>query len=183
MYKPIAFEITLRNILGLERELCSKTIERRCRSFIGVSFEVCADVWKRITLNRSISKKAKPKHLIWALRFLFLYETDDVRATELKADIQTIKEWTEDMLDAIMTLKKEVVSSLELHSVSLNCIQLSLKHFTFARLFLKTGSLEGNQEKTALCRLTVQTAQYLSKILSVVCGALTNLNLQLSNMK
>ena len=84
----------------------------KCCSFIGVSFEVCADVWERITQNRSIPKKAEPKHLLWALRFLFLYESNDVRESALKSDAKFIKHWTDEMLDATMTLKKDVVCTL-----------------------------------------------------------------------
>lgn len=66
-------------------------------------------MWERITTNRSIPKNAKPMHLLWTLQFLFLYESGDVRATTLKADPKTIRDWVEAMLDAIMSLKKDVV--------------------------------------------------------------------------
>ena len=110
MLQPKVFETLLRSILKLERNLCAYTINKRCRSHIGVSFEVCADVWNRITTNGSIPEKAMPKHLLWTLNFMFLYETDNVLATRWEADTKTLKKWIWAMIDSIMTLKKEVVS-------------------------------------------------------------------------
>ena len=51
-----------------------------------------------------------PKHLLWTLNFMFLYETDNVLATRWEADTKTLKKWIWAMIDSIMTLKKEVVS-------------------------------------------------------------------------
>ena len=104
MLQPTVFETLLRSILKLERDLCAYTINTRCRSHIGVSFEVCADVWNQITTNGSIPEKAMPKHLLWTLNFMFLY---DVLATRWEADTKTLKKWIWAMIDSIMTLKKK----------------------------------------------------------------------------
>ena len=112
MFDAIVFENMLRKLIGLERNLAEATIRRRCRSHIGVSFEVCSDVWKRLTLERLLPLKAQPNHLLWALLRLNMYESIDCLSTKLKVDPSTCRKWIWLMIRAIESLETSVVSSM-----------------------------------------------------------------------
>ena len=113
MFDAIVFENMLRKLIGLERNLAEATIRRRCRSHIGVSFEVCSDVWKRLTLERLLPLKAQPNHLLWALLRLNMYESIDCLSTKLKVDPSTCRKWIWLMIRAIESLETSVVSSID----------------------------------------------------------------------
>ena len=110
MYGPMVFKNLLWEILGLTRHLCDNTLLDYCRIHIGVSFEVCANVWKRITLNGTMPPKAQPEHLLWALMKLNLYDTDKRQAVVIQHDKETVRLWVWKMLEAIVSLKDLVVS-------------------------------------------------------------------------
>ena len=107
---PKVFEDVLRAILDLTRELAQSTIRDYCRIHIGVSFDVCADVWNKIAENGTMPSQAKPKHLLWALMKLNLYDTDKRQAVQLKVDTKTARKWIWLMLNAIFIIKSLVVS-------------------------------------------------------------------------
>ena len=104
------FENMLQKLIGLEQNLAEATIWRRCRSHIGVSFEVCSDVWKRLTLERLLPLKAQPNHLLWALLRLNMYELIDCLSTNLKVDPSSCRKWIWLMIRAIESLETSVVS-------------------------------------------------------------------------
>ena len=110
MHHPIVFQNALRAILGLTRELAESTVLGLCRAHIGVSFEVCADVWKKIMQNDTMPSGAQPKHLLWALMMLNMYATSKQRAVTARADPKTCDKWVWAMLEAIVSIKSMVVS-------------------------------------------------------------------------
>ena len=111
MYGPMVFMNVLREILGLTRKLSQSTLLDYCRIHIGVSFAVCADVWGKIIQNNKMPDGAKPKHLLWALMKLNLYETDKRQAVSIKADPKTLRKWVWAMLEAIVSIENMVVSA------------------------------------------------------------------------
>lgn len=58
-------------------------------------------------------RKAKPKHLLWALMKINLYDTTRRAAVVLKVDHKTADKWIWAMLDAIVSIKDSVVSEFE----------------------------------------------------------------------
>ena len=112
MFDAVVFETALRKLIGLERNLAEATIWRRCRSHIDVSFEVCSDVWKRLTLERLLPLKAQPNHILWALLQLNMYELIDCLSTKLKVDPSTCHKCIWLMIRSIESLKTSVVSSM-----------------------------------------------------------------------
>ena len=65
-----------------------------------------------ILQNGTMPPKAEPKHLLWALMKLNLYQTDTVQSVSVKADKKTIREWNWAMLEAIVSIKSLVVSKI-----------------------------------------------------------------------
>jgi hypothetical protein len=82
-----------------------------CESLIGVSYDICAELWNLINPLVSASKNAKPKHLLWTLLFLKNYSTEEVSTRVVGgADKKTFREWCWIFIEAIAKLEPEVVS-------------------------------------------------------------------------
>jgi len=94
---------------------CFSTEYRHFRAHFGVSPSTCALLWKAIVGNRYIlPPKATPQHLLWALLYLKLYDTDEVLADLVGVDVKTFCKWSWDMVQAIAKLKPQVVSYLSI---------------------------------------------------------------------
>ena len=115
MVPAITFMNVCREILGLMRNLSESTLWTYCRRHIGVSFEVCADVWNQITKNDTMPIGAKPEHLIWALMKINMYDTDIQQATATGVDPHTSAAWVWKMLEAIVSIKSSVVRLMLLY--------------------------------------------------------------------
>jgi hypothetical protein len=50
----------------------------RFRSVFGAGSTVVVDVWNRIEAHAPIDKGGQPKHLLWALVLLKVYQSDEV---------------------------------------------------------------------------------------------------------
>lgn len=67
--------------------------ERRFRAFFGTSPRVCARLWY-LLLTCGHYESEKPVHILWALMFLRLYETEHVNASLAQVDEKTFRKWT-----------------------------------------------------------------------------------------
>ena len=109
MFEAGVFEEKLKEILNIKRPLAKSTLKRRYRTHIGVSFEVCAEVWRRMVVQLLLPDKAEPHHLLWALMFLNMYNTVDAYATLVDKDPSTWRKWIWAMVHAIKALETTVV--------------------------------------------------------------------------
>ena len=83
--------------------------DRDFRSLYGCSPVVCATIWVKCRFN--IKKNLLPKHLLWALMFLKLYETERVHITIAGiADRQLFCEKVWPIVEEIAAQRKFVVS-------------------------------------------------------------------------
>lgn len=96
-------------ILQRKRTTISKTFDRDFRTLFGCSLIVCGVIWVKCKFPRWV----EPKHLLWALMFLKLYETEKTLATLAGiGDRQKFRETIWSILAKISNLKKSVVSQL-----------------------------------------------------------------------
>lgn len=63
---------------------------RRFSAFFGTDVGVCAKLWVMIPRE----KDGKPCHMLWALLFLKLYESEHVHATLCNCDETTFRRWS-----------------------------------------------------------------------------------------
>ena len=83
--------------------------DRDFRSLFGCSPVVCATIWVKCKFNEK--KMLLPKHLLWALIFLKLYETERVHITLAGiSDRQLFREKVWPILEDIAAQRKFVVS-------------------------------------------------------------------------
>ena len=64
---------------------------RRFRQLHGVPPSICCTLWRRIWPQ--LSPFTKPKHLLWALRFLKSYNTEAVNADVFNVTETTTRSW------------------------------------------------------------------------------------------
>ena len=74
----------------------------------GAGPKLVLEVWHRIQPK---PEGASGKHLLWAMAFLKMYETEDTAATRFKTTPKTWRKWVWSMLSAIQDLKPTVVRS------------------------------------------------------------------------
>lgn len=104
-YSPRAFWI-------LAKENYSVNEDRTFRSLFGTSPDVCSELWEWCQSHRlRPSHGMKPIHILWALRFLKSYDTEDVFATWAHTTRKTWRKWVWITLRIIRKLKKKKVSS------------------------------------------------------------------------
>ena len=111
MFGPMVFQNVLVEMLNLAGQRSEKVLPSLCRAHIGVSFLVCADLWRRLEDSNSLPTKAQPKHLIWALIKLRMNNTSKQTSVMFKADEKTVRKWVWMMLEAIVSIKSSVVST------------------------------------------------------------------------
>jgi hypothetical protein len=93
----------------------NKTLKRIdqeiCRSLLGTSYEVSAELWNLIDPQSTISRYAQPKHLLWALILMKNYSTEEVSSRVVGGvDKETFRDWCWVFITAISGLKSDVVS-------------------------------------------------------------------------
>ena len=89
------------------------------RSLIGTPYNICSEIWNLINPLQTLVDYFKnerllnphPKYLLWALYFIFCYNTEAV-ATRIVGGVheQTYRKWTWSFIFAIAGLKDKVVS-------------------------------------------------------------------------
>ena len=77
--------------------------ERVFRANFGVPPNVSASLWNLLWCT--CPENAHPKHLLWAFRFLKLYETWDVLAWVCDVHVMTLRKWIWPIIEAIAELK------------------------------------------------------------------------------
>ncbi|KAL3795507.1 LOW QUALITY PROTEIN: hypothetical protein ACHAW5_011307 [Stephanodiscus triporus] len=100
-------------------QIRNDTFERRWKSAFGASPEVCCLLWNKINPYKTMPTGVDPKHLLWALYFLTVYDTEHNSAHSLgKVDEKTYRKWSELFVDAISYLECEVYSSRQCYPLS-----------------------------------------------------------------
>ena len=91
-----------------------KLFSRRFRAFFGVKPMVCVIVWRLLEKQRWFKKEKitepKKEHLLWALRFMKSYSTEEIHAAEVKKVKKTWRKWTWLYVEGIASITNEVVS-------------------------------------------------------------------------
>jgi hypothetical protein len=82
----------------------------RFRSVFGAGSAVVADVWNRIEADGEISKGAEPKHLLWALVLLKVYQSDEVHCALVGwPSVPTFRKWAWYFIERISKLKDDII--------------------------------------------------------------------------
>jgi hypothetical protein len=88
------------------------TFNRRWKSSFGAPPEVCCVSWNKINPYKTMPAGADPKHILWALLFLTVYDTEHNSAQRLSnVDEKTYWKWSKLFVDAISYLECKVVST------------------------------------------------------------------------
>lgn len=98
----------------------------------GVSPDVCSHTWEYMTKHSTKSPKARPKHLLWALIFLNLYEPETFLARLFGPTEKTFRKWCWSMIQSIDQLYDKVVSEWKTnYIVYFNTVYLLTYYFNF----------------------------------------------------
>lgn len=85
------------------------TVERKVRAFFGANIDVITQLWNQID-NGNLDRLASPKHLLWALIFLKLYDSEDVHCRIVGwVDPKTFREWSWYFVEKIASLKDDLI--------------------------------------------------------------------------
>ena len=88
------------------------TFNRRWKSSFGAPPEVCCVLWNKIDPYKTMPAGVDPKHILWALLFLTVYDTEHNSTQRLgNMDEKTYRKWSELFVIAISYLECEVVST------------------------------------------------------------------------
>jgi hypothetical protein len=102
--------------ITITKKLCMDKTNLRAeteffKTTYGVSADVCAHTWEYLTKYRVKSDKTRPHHLLWALIFLNVYESETFLARLFGATEKTFRKWTWNIIDGINQLYGRVVSN------------------------------------------------------------------------
>ena len=90
----------------------NNTFDQRWKSSFGAPPEVCCELWNKIDPYKTMPAGVDPKHILWALLFLTVYDTEHNSAQRLgNVDEKTYRKWSELFVIAISYLECEVVST------------------------------------------------------------------------
>jgi len=78
---------------------------RRFRAIFGVSPLVCSIVWNK--LDGSVCRRARPKHLLWALLFLKVYASEHNNRVLVNADEKSFRKWAWRFVKYVANLRIE----------------------------------------------------------------------------
>ena len=82
----------------------------RFRSVFGAGSAVVADVWNRIVADGEILKGGEPKHLLWALVLLKVYQSDEVHCALVGwPSVPTYRKWAWYFIERINDLKDNII--------------------------------------------------------------------------
>ena len=90
--------------------------ERRFKAFFGVKPRACVEVWRLLMRKKWFETKnltdprEEKAHILWALRFLKSYSTEEIHAAEVTHTKKTWRKWTWMYVEAIASCADDVVS-------------------------------------------------------------------------
>lgn len=77
----------------------------------GAKPDVIAELWTRINPEKNMPKGHKPKHILWMLIFLKLYDQEEINSVKVGGvDEKTFRKWTWLFIEATSYLEYPVVS-------------------------------------------------------------------------
>lgn len=93
-----------------ETDECTDFEKRLFRGTLGISFSTMSELWNMLDPTTTISHRAKPKHLLWTLVFLKVYQTEPVhlQLTGCKSR-DTFRKWVNRFALAIANLEDRVI--------------------------------------------------------------------------
>ena len=93
----------------VSRKWSSET-NMRFRSVFGAGSIVVADIWNRIEADGGILKGGEPKHLLWALVLLKVYQSDEVHCALVGwPSVPTFRKWAWYFIERINDLKDNII--------------------------------------------------------------------------
>lgn len=100
----------MHNMPSKETEKCTDSENRMFRATIGISFRTMSELWNMLDPTRTISNRAKPKHLLWTLVFLKVNQSEPVhlKLTGCKSR-DTFRQWVDRFAHAIAGLENTVI--------------------------------------------------------------------------
>jgi hypothetical protein len=99
------------HVLGSEiasKKPGSKLNDRTFIAFYGRNSAEVAEIWD--SCNERVQPKAQPKHLMWTLMYMKLYNSMDVMCILLDTSKPTFEKWVWSWIGAIATKHADVVS-------------------------------------------------------------------------
>lgn len=72
----------------------SRTDMRRIKAIYGVSPSIMKIIWNNLYNSSSLPHNSNPEYLLYALRFLKTYDTEDVSSSAEKCHEQTFRNWS-----------------------------------------------------------------------------------------
>ena len=107
--KPQDFITAAKGIVNVANS--EVVFERRWLSAFGALPAVCCILWDKIDPFRTLPNGVHFKHLLWALYFLQVYDTEENSAKAVGGvDETTYREWSYRFVEAISYLECQVVS-------------------------------------------------------------------------
>ena len=95
-----------------DRNLANSNINQRSIALFGVEPNICVFIW--LQLSGHVLRETEPKHLLWGLSFLKLYEIECASSTRFQTDEKTFRKWIKIMVQALSQLSL-VRFSIPLH--------------------------------------------------------------------
>jgi hypothetical protein len=87
---------------------------RRWMSAFGAPPIVCCILWNKMDPFKTMPRGVEPKHLLWGLHFLAVYDTEENSSQRVgQVDEKTFRKWAHLFVKAISYLESEVVSFLD----------------------------------------------------------------------
>lgn len=77
----------------------------------GVTPDVCAHTWEYMSRYNTMPNNSRPKHLLWTLIFLNLYEPETFLAALFGPTEKTFRKWVRIIIESINQLFDRVVSN------------------------------------------------------------------------
>ena len=103
IYSPQAFWVLAQNLFKVKED-------RTFRALFGTSTDVCSVLWDYCATHKRRPKRGmKPKHLLWSLRFLKSYDTEDSLSTWAETTRKTWRKWVWILLRIIRKYKNDLV--------------------------------------------------------------------------
>lgn len=80
MAQPTAndFRVLACEMLNINPNRVAREVEKAITAFFGTGVDIMEDIWNRIDPIANVHKDSKPKHLLWAMLFLYHYHTEQV---------------------------------------------------------------------------------------------------------
>lgn len=117
IWTPKAFLTFGVTICGMPKKDNDKADTNFFKRTYGVSPDVCSQTWELLTFHNVVSKKARPKHLLWALAFLNTYNTEIFLSRLLTTTEKTFRKWCWALINSVCQLYPYVVSTSSKHYV------------------------------------------------------------------